>query len=354
MKAVLTLGIGGYDKLSYCDVPRPVPVEDEVILKVLAAGVNNTDINTRIGWYSSIVDEKNVPAVTTAEDDLSDGGWNGTTSFPFIQGTDCCGIVIEVKNREHQPLLGRRVIVRPCIRKNGFCSLENVWMGSDFNGAFAQYLKIRASEVFPVECGWSDVELGAVPCAYGTAENMIHRASLEADETVLVVGASGGVGSAAVQLAKARGARVIALTSGSKIERLKALGVDEVINRDENLIDQLYSTKIDLIIDNVAGEGFSDRFKLLRRGGRLATSGAIAGPVVSLDFRDLYLKDIRLIGSTAWDEPVFPNIVSYIENGKIKPLIAKSFPLEAIADAQKALLSRSHVGKYVLIPSFDD
>jgi alcohol dehydrogenase len=223
-------------------------------------------------------------------------------------------------------------------------------MGSDFNGAFAQYVKIKASEVFPIRCAWTDAELGTIPCAYGTAENMLHRANVQAGETVLIAGASGGVGSAAVQLAKRRGARVIAIAGEAKHARVAEIGADLLFGRSADLIAALGEQTVDVVVDNVGGAGFPTLLKLLKRGGRLVSSGAISGPIVALDMRDMYLKDLTLIGTTAWDEPVFPAIVRYIEQGEIQPLLAKSFALTAIAQAQQEFLEKKHVGKFVLIP----
>ena len=209
MKAVVTTGHGGLDRLEYRDVPVPEPASGEVLLRVLAAGVNNTEINTRLGWYSASVTTGTGGAAAAATGGTiaaDDGGWSAATPFPLIQGTDCCGRVVEVGPGGDARLIGRRVLVRPCMRPAGFASMETVWMGSDFDGAFAQYVKAPASEVFVVECAWSDAELGSIPCAYGTAENMLRRAAVAAGEHVLVTGASGGVGSAVVQLAKRRGA----------------------------------------------------------------------------------------------------------------------------------------------------
>ena len=115
----------------------------------------------------------------------------------------------------------------------------------------------------------------------------------------------------------------------------------------------LGDNSVDLVVDNVAGKQFPTMLKLLKRGGRLVSSGAIAGPVVDLDMRDMYLKDITLIGTTAWDAPVFPNLVGYIERGEIQPLLAKTFPLEEIATAQQEFLEKKHVGNFVLIPAQD-
>ncbi|MFT5807669.1 MAG: NADPH:quinone reductase-like Zn-dependent oxidoreductase [Moritella dasanensis] len=353
MKAIVTTGNGSYDKLVYQDVAMPVVEQGEVLIKVLAAGINNTEINTRLGWYSSSVTES-----TSATSDLkvepelqdADGGWNKHTPFPLIQGTDCCGLVVSVANDVDSSLVGKRVLIRPCIRENGFDTLDNVWMGSDFNGAFAQYVKIAASEAFPITSDWSDAELGTIPCAYGTSENMLHRADVKAGETVLITGASGGVGSATVQLAKRRNAKVIAIAGENKHSKVAQLGADLLFDRADDLLAELGEQSVDVIVDNVAGAGFPTMLKLLKRGGRFVSSGAIAGPIVELDMRDMYLKDITLIGTTAWAEPVFKNLVNYIEQQDIQPVLAKSFPLSAIVEAQEEFLKKIHVGKFVLIP----
>ena len=352
MKAVVTTGNGGYDRLEYRDVPIPVAGPGELLLKVLAAGVNNTEINTRLGWYSSSVTSGTEQFADSDGDtgQLADGGWNAGTPFPFIQGTDCCGEVVGQADDVDSSWIGQRVLVRACMRLNGFDSLENIWMASDFDGAFAQYVRVPASEVFKVGCDWSDVELATIPCAYGTAENMVHRAGVSASDHVLVTGASGGVGSAVVQLAKRRGARVTAIVGRSKIDAVAHLDIDRIVERDADLIAELGESSVDVVIDNVAGDGFTPLLKLLSRGGRYASSGAIAGPMVSMDMRDFYLKDLRLIGCTSWDEPVFPNLVGYIERNEIIPLVAKAFALEDIALAQQEFLKKQHFGNFVLIP----
>jgi len=355
MKAVVTTGNGGYEKLDYRDVPIPKLAANEVLLQVLAAGVNNTEINTRLGWYSS--------TVTTSTDSLAnheidkqaakargDGGWNEATPFPFIQGTDCCGRVVAVASGVDDSLIGSRVLVRSCMRSSGWGSLDNIWMASDFDGAFAQFVKVPVTEAFPVDCDWTDAELGTIPCAYGTAENMLHRAMVADGEHVLVAGASGGVGSAAVQLAKRRGAVVTAIAGKSKLEKVRAIGADQVVARGDDIVAFLGEKTVDVVVDNVAGPGFGGMLKVLKRGGRYVSSGAIAGPLVELDMRDLYLKDLTMIGCTAWDAPVFPNLVAYIEKGEIRPLLANTFPLRDIVEAQRTFTEKKHVGKFVLIP----
>jgi NADPH:quinone reductase-like Zn-dependent oxidoreductase len=346
MKAVVTRGTGGFDMLDYCEVPVPEPGPGEVLVRVLAAGINNTEINTRLGWYSS--------SVTTGTDDTEetsrqDGGWNEKTPFPLIQGTDCCGTVVAGGGGSGTES-GARVLVRPCMRPAGFDDPQNIWMGSDFDGAFAQYVKVPETEIFPVDCGWSDAELATIPCAYGTAENMIHRAGVEAGMRVLVAGASGGVGSAAVQLARRRGAEVIGIAGAAKHDKLREIGADRLLDRDADPVEALGPENIDVVVDNVAGHGFGTMLKVLKRRGVYVSSGAIAGPLVELDMRDMYLKDLTLLGCTGWDEPVFPNLVSYIERGEIRPLLERTYPLDGIAAAQQDFMKKAHVGKMVLIP----
>ena len=348
MWAVVTTGTGGPERLDYRQVAVPEPGAGEVLLAVLAAGVNNTDINTRLGWYSGAV--TGGTDATEADPARQDGGWTGATPFPLIQGADCCGRVVAVGPGVDPGRIGARVLVRSCMRVAGFARGETVWLGTDFDGAFAQYVKVPAGEVFEVDCDWSDAALATLPCAYGTAENMVQRAGVAAGQRVLVPGASGGVGSALVQLLRRRGAEVIATAGAEKAEAIRALGAARVLGRDEDLLAVLGIGSVDVVIDNVGGPGFGARLKVLRRGGRVATSGAIAGAVVPLDLRDLYLKDITLIGCTAWDAAVFPDLLSYVARGEIRPLLAETYPLARIAEAQAVFQEKRHIGKIVLIP----
>ena len=355
MKAVVTLANGGYDQLSYQDVPIPTPQAGEVLVQVLAAGVNNTEINTRLGWYSSKVTQGTEALHGDDQEQGSaaeelDGGWNEQTPFPFIQGTDCCGRIVAVGKGVDPSRIGERILIRASIRHEGWSSPENIWMASDFDGAFSQFVRIASSEAFSVNCDWTDAELGTIPCAYGTAENMCHRAGVKQGDRVLVAGASGGVGSAVVQLCKRRGAHVTALVSQEKMSQAEDIGADELIDRNADLLKELGEKSMDVVIDNVAGANFGHMVEILKRGGKYASSGAIAGPIVNFDMRSFYLKDLTLIGCTGWDEPVFPNLIAYIERGEIKPLLAKTFALQDIATAQAEFLEKHHVGKFVLIP----
>jgi len=355
MTAVLLTGHGGLDKLEYRNnVTTPSPKANEVLIKISAAGINNTDINTRIAWYSK--------SVTTATDEGASEGFDGANNddsswtgaaiqFPRIQGADVCGVIVAVGIDVDQNRIGERILVRSIMQTyTEFRPFECWTYGSEIDGGFAQYAVAPAAESYVVNSDWTDAELASIPCAYSTAENMLHRANIKAGETVLVTGASGGVGSAAVQLVKRRGARVIAVTSQSKAEEVKQLGADEIVFRGESITDKIGTDQLDVVIDLVAGENWPMFIDALKRGGRYATAGAIAGPIVELDVRTLYLKDLTFFGCTFQDEVVFKNLIEYIEADEIKPLVAKTYPLSDIAEAQTDFLKKTHTGKLVLIP----
>ena len=350
MMAVVTTGEGGYEKLAFRSVQTPTLKPGYILLKVLAAGVNNTDINTRLGWYAREVTTSTLDAEDIIKTRENGGGWAGETPFPLIQGTDACGRVVACQDEQHKSLLGERALIRACMRPDGFSSMQMIWMASNFDGAFAEYVAVPASEIFTVNCPWSDAELATIPCAYATAETMLERTGCNHRSSVLITGASGGVGSATIQLAKRRGATVIAMTTAEKAEQVQAIGADKILDRNKDVTQQLDGLEIDIVVDNVAGADFPTLLKTLKAGGKYASSGAIAGPIVSLDMRDLYLKDVTLIGSTAWDEAVFPNLIRYIEAGEIRPLLAKAFALADIVEAQKFFVEKQHVGNVVLIP----
>ena len=347
MRAVLLKGHGGTDQLEWRDdVPTPVPATGEVLVRISAAAVNNTDINTRLGWYSKAVScaTGSTPAAAVS---APDSGWaGGALSFPRIQGADACGHIVAAGPGVDARRVGQRVLIDPVIRP---ASGAPLYFGSDTPGAFAEFAAVPARNAFVVDSTLSDIELASFPCAYLAAENMLTRAGVSAGEKVVVTGASGGVGSAVVQLAGRRGAHVTALAGGSKVAALQALGASRVLSREADLRAELGRESIDAVIDVVGGAGFTQLLDVLARTGRYAGAGAIAGPVVELDLRTLYLKDLRLLGCTIPDEAVFPNLVRYIERGEIRPLISATFPLSQIAAAQDSFLEKSHIGKIVLV-----
>lgn len=348
MQGIQLIGHGGPEMLQLNEtIAVPTPSANEVLIQVAAAGVNNTDINTRIGWYSKqAVDGDNTSSEISAED----ASWAGNAlRFPLIQGADVCGTIVAVGDNVDAQRIGERVLIEPCLREADGQWLDQPWYyGSECNGGFAQYTVVAARHAYAVDSALTDIELASFPCSYSTAENMLTRAKVVAQDRVLVSGASGGVGSAAVQLAKARGAYVIAITSSSKSEQLLALGVDEVVLRSADLVEVLAENSVDVVIDLVAGPQWPQFLQLLKPGGRYAVSGAIGGPLVELDVRTLYLKGLTLMGCTVLGEEVFHNLVQRIERGEIKPIVAQTFPLAQIEAAQAQFLKKQHVGKIVL------
>jgi NADPH:quinone reductase-like Zn-dependent oxidoreductase len=153
-----------------------------------------------------------------------------------------------------------------------------------------------------------------------------------------------------VQLAQRRGAAVLALASVLKAAAVASIGADAVLPRDTDLVAALGRDSVDVVVDVVGGRQFPQLLQVLRRGGRYAVAGAIAGPVVELDLRTLYLKDLTMLGCTIMEPAVFSNLIGYIERGEIVPLVSATFPLHAIVAAQTAFLAKLHVGKIVLVP----
>lgn len=348
MRAVLLTGHGGYDKLALRDdVPVPKPGEGDVLIRVGAAGVNNTDINTRIGWYSKAVAEATEAGAASGIAGAGDDGWSGAAfTFPRIQGADACGRIVAVGDGVDPLRIGERVLVMPNFP--GKSRFDISYFGSEVDGAFADYARVPTACAHAVDSPLSDAELASFPCAYSTAENMLTRLGVAHGERVLITGASGGVGSAAVQLAKRRGAEVVAMAGSNKTEAVQALGAARVIPRDADLAALFGDEKFDAAVDVVGGAHFGAILGTLKRGGRYGVSGAISGPIVDLDLRTLYLNDLKLIGCTVLEPDVFPNLISYIECGEIKPLVAATFPLAEIVAAQEAFLTKRHVGKIVL------
>jgi NADPH:quinone reductase-like Zn-dependent oxidoreductase len=355
MKAVLLKGYGGFDQLEYReDVPVTQPEPGAVLVRIGAAGVNNTDINTRIGWYSRAVSEGTTAAGSAGGIEgasAQDAGWTGAQHrFPRIQGADGCGRIVAVGAGVSPGRIGERVLIEPVIRVHRDGISQALYFGSKCNGAFAEYACVPSVNAHAISTGLSDVELASFPCAYAAAEHMLERSSVARGDSVLVTGASGGVGSAALQLAVRRGARVIAVASLAKAEALKALGAVRVIARGADLVAALGRESVDAVIDVVGGAQFGQLLEVLRRRGRYAVAGAISGPIVDLDLRTLYLKDLRLDGCTVFEPAVFRNLVGYIERGEIRPLIAAVFALDSIVAAQREFSAKGYTGKIVLKP----
>ncbi|MFB6679001.1 zinc-binding dehydrogenase [Streptomyces sp. NPDC056390] len=343
MRAVRIAEHGGPEVLELTQVAVPTPQAGEVLVQVRAVALNNTDLWTREGAYGR-------PGEPEA---LS--GWRGPIDFPRIQGADVAGRVVAVGAAVDESLVGRRVVVDPAIYDTDGPDANPVGlMGSERDGGYAEYVTAPVERVHDVtESPLTDDQLAALPTAYGTALGMIERGRLQEGETALVSGASGGVGLALIQIARARGARVIAISSGSKIDSVREAGAHEVVDRAHDVADQIRDAApegIDVALDVVAGELVSEGLPLLREGGRWVVAGALGGYDVTFDVRRLYLHNAQVIGSTMHTPTHFDLLMDLARKAEIQPAVAATFPLDQAAEAQELLARRRHVGKIVMHP----
>ena len=356
MRAVVLHGHGGLEQLQYHeDWPTPVPAGSDVLIRVHACGLNNTDVNTRTAWYSKGVSGETTGAALDSAGD-EDATWGGAPiTFPRIQGADVCGTVVAAGEKADQELVGRRVLVDTWLRDwDDPLNLDKCgYFGSECDGGFAEFTSIDQRHVHPVESDLSHAELATFATSYVTAENMLNRANVVAGDTVLIPGASGGVGSALIQLARRRGATAIAMASESKWQQVRSAGADLVLPRaPENLKaalrEHIGSETVSVIADVVGGASWPDLIDALARGGRYTCAGAIAGPIVKMDLRTFYLRDLTFTGATIVPPGVFADLVGYIERGEVKPLLAASWPLQELHAAQQAFIDKKHTGNIVV------
>jgi NADPH:quinone reductase-like Zn-dependent oxidoreductase len=354
MGAMVTMGHGDIDQMVWhSNWPTPTAEPGEVLIRVGACGLNNTDVNTRSGWYSKTVTEATTGGAFD-EVDEDDPTWGGAPiSFPRIQGTDVCGEIIAVGAGVETSRIGERVITDNWLRdaSDPLNMDKTGYFGSERNGGFAQYTTIPSENAIAVQSGLSDAELATFSCSYSTAEGMLTRANVTSDDTVLVPGASGGVGGALVQLAKRRGARVIAMASQAKHDAVAKLGPDKLLPRHvDDLSASLAGERITVLADVVGGPDWMTLVSVLERGGRYTCSGAIAGPMVAFDLRTFYLRDLSFFGSTIIAPDVTHNLVRYIEDGSIQPALAATYPLTELRQAQADFIAKTHTGNIVVLP----
>ncbi|MCD2261474.1 zinc-binding dehydrogenase [Dietzia aurantiaca] len=343
MTAVRLTAHGGPEMLEVARVPVPVPETGQVLVEVRAVALNNTDLWTREGAYGAPGDP----------DALS--GWRGPIEFPLIQGADVAGVVASVGPGVDADLVGRRVVIDPAIYDADGPDANPIGlMGSERDGGYAEYVTAPADRVHDAtDSPLSDAQLAALPTAYGTALGMIERGGVRDGDTVLVTGASGGVGLALVQLAAARGARVIAVSSGSKLDDVRRAGADHVIDRGHDVIEQVRAAAgggVDVVLDVVAGDHVGAGLPLLREGGSWVVAGAIGGHEVRFDVRRLYLHNARIVGSSMHTPAHFDLLMDIARQAQVRPVIAQTYALEDAARAQEELARRHHVGKLVLQP----
>lgn len=344
MKAVQVTGYGDVDRLEVVTQAIPEPKENEVLIKVKACAINNTEIWMREGAYGT--DSKS--------------GWKTEgVQFPRIPGSDITGSVVKVGNSVDKSMIGKNVVLFP-FTSSGDDGFEHIsedmsFIGSEYDGGYAEYVVWPANLCFDMPL--SDFTESAVFTVSGlTAWHMVEQIQVQTGETIMITGANGGVGSLNVQIAsKVFGAKVIAIVGDLGLEeKLKALGATHVLSyKSKNLAEEIIEVNdgpIDSVLDVVGDALFSTSLQVLKKGGKFCTSGSAGGQKTELDFRTLYLKHITLYGSVLGTREGFKRMLHAISEGKIKPVIDRTFPLEKAREAQLYFKKAGKLGKVVLLP----
>ncbi len=341
MKAVRIHAHGGAEQLRYEEAPEPeLFAPSEVIVRLKNAGVNHVDIWNRLG-------EAAIPI-----------------PLPHILGADGAGIVVAV-GPEAQPIKrGDAVCLYPftgcgqcefCLTDRDFMCIRVIALGQRVEGTYAEYVKLPAENCFPIPDGLSFAEAAAFPLVFLTVWRMlITNAKLTPGETILILGVGGGVASAALQVAKRIGARVM-VTSGSdaKLEQARRLGADHGINyrRADFAKEAIAFTDghgVDVVLDCVAGENWQKSLAALTQGGRLVTCGATAGGLADTDLTLIFKKHLQILGSTLGSREEFRRLINFMNATQLKPAIDRTFPLAEAAAAQRRMEEAKQFGKIVL------
>lgn len=342
MKAVVIPRHGGEDVLTIADLPQPRPGPGEVLVQVKAAGVNYLDTWVRRG----------LPGITLP--------------LPMIPGSDAAGLVAEIGAGVTGVHAGDRVFISPgyscerCVEcysgREPLCRDYGLF-GEHRNGTQAEYIALRASHVIRLPDRLSFEEGAAFPLVFLTAWHMlVGRAAVQPGEDVLVHAGGGGVGSAAIQIAKLCGARVLTTVgSDDKAEKARALGADVVINyRSADFVAQakLATGKrgVDVVIESLGQETWERSLQALAKGGRLVTCGATTGYQATTDLRYVFFKGLSILGSTMGSRGELLRIARLVGDGRLRPVIDRVLPLERVADAHRAVAGRGLFGKIILTP----
>lgn len=344
MTAVVMTGHGGPEMLHVRDdVAIPQCEVGQVRVCVAASSVNNTDIWTREGAYG------------TASDPSDIVGWRGVAiDTPRVQGADAVGVIDSLGAGVSGPAVGTRVLVDPAIYDAESPDATPIGLlGSEADGGFAEFLVVGAGRVHDVSASpLSDLQLAGLPTAYGTAMGMLRRAAVAPGQTIVVTGASGGVGVGLVQLSSALGLQVIAVSTSDKRDQLVALGADHVVDRRVECVDAdilaVAAGGVDVVADVVGGDLFSLWPGVLRPHGRIVVAGAIAGPSVQIDLRQVYLDQRQILGSSMHTPAAFAELVDLVNAGGFSPPVAAVFRLDQIIDAQVALRASNTIGKIAI------
>ncbi|MCT2197163.1 zinc-binding dehydrogenase [Paenibacillus sp. p3-SID1389] len=326
MRAALIVQHGDRNNVVVGEHPKPVAGEGEVVVKVKAVSLNHLDIFVRRG----------IPG--------------RTLELPHISGGDVAGIVDEVGPGVDHVQPGDRVLIDPHIPGKGA-------LGEDTTGGLAEFVSVPAQNLIPLPEDISFEEAAALPIAYGTAWRMlITQGKLQANETIVILGASGGVGNAAVLIAKLTGAKIIAAAgSDAKTEKLKELGADYVINYNKtDFSKEVWSITgkqgADIVVDYTGKATWPQSIKATRKGGRILTCGATTGFEAVTDLRYVWVREISIIGSNGWGPGDIPTLLDLVRQGKLKPIIDRVLPLEDIREAHRLIEEREIFGKIIIKP----
>lgn len=343
MKAIVFHEHGGPEVLKFEDVPEPKPKADEVLIKVRASGCNYNDVWARRG----------LPGLKV--------------SLPHISGSDLAGEVADIGNQVSTVAVGDKVLIHPCLscRVCEFCTSGREYFCRSFKiygfetgpleGGHADYAKLPQANVIPMPKRLSFEEAASIPLVFLTAWHMlVTRAGIQPGNTVLLLGAGSGLGIAGIQIAKLHGARVIATVgSDAKIEKAKKLGADEVLNhttQDVAAEARRLTNKrgVDIVFEHVGEATWEKSILSLAYGGKIVTCGATTGYMGRTDLRHIFWKQLSILGSHEGSKAELLTVLRFVEEGKLKPVVDRVFPLEKAAEAQQLLESRQHFGKIVL------
>lgn len=342
MKAVAYETTGGPEVLQFRDLPDPVPGPGEVLVKVAACGVNRLDILQRTGQ-------------TRAKPPM-----------PHVVGSEIAGTIAALGPQASGWAVGQHVAIAPylhcgqcefCLRGDETLCVRGDIIGLASQGGYAEYVKAPASSLVAVPTGVDFDAAAAVTLSTLTAYHMlVTKARVRPGETVLVIAAGSGVGSAAVQVAKLCGAHVIASAgSDEKLRRARELGADDAINyRQADLFDEVRRLTgkrgVDVVFEHVGAETWPKSVASLARGGRLVTCGALTGNQGPVDIWVLFAKELQLIGSYGGTRAELQTVLRLVRQGRIEPVIHCSYPLREAAQAQIAMENREQFGKLILKP----
>lgn len=331
MRAVVIHEHGGRDKLILENVPDPAPAPCEILLRVKAVGLNYLDIFVRRGMPGLPID------------------------LPRISGGDISGEVVALGDGVESISVGQRLLLDPAIMMPDGTGGA---LGESVTGGLSEYFAISENNAIPLPDDVSYEQAAALPIAYGTAWRMlITRGRLQAGESVLILGASGGVGTGAVQIAKMLGCEVFAAASSpDKLARLKELGADHPVNYIEHPEFHRYVRSltdgegVDVVVNYTGGDSWVRSLKAVKRGGRILTCGATAGFDPPTDIRYIWRREMDILGSDGWRRQDLVELLDAVRQGSIIPVIGAVLPLEGTAEGHRLLEDREIFGKVIITP----